>query len=260
MKTRTLLITNSKGGVAKTTTCLSLGAALAEMGHRTLLVDLDPQGDLTTAVGLDVEALTWSVADLLDDTQDAAKRRMAVYATAIDRMYILPANPRLDDVERQLHKKKGFEMRLAQELAPLNGIYEYVLLDSPPSLGGLVIMALSAARWVLIPVQCEYYAARRLQRVLNVIADVRTRLNPTLAPAYLLATMYDQRTRISKGILEQLQQNFPENMLETHISVDTRLRESPAAGEPIVLYAPRTRASEQYRQLAQELLEKLDGS
>ncbi|MBN2005331.1 MAG: ParA family protein [Anaerolineae bacterium] len=260
MKTRTLLITNSKGGVAKTTTCLSLGSAFAEMGHRTLLVDLDPQGDLTTAVGLDVEALTWSVADLLDDTQDASKRRMAVYATAIDRMYILPANPRLDDVERQLHRQKGFEMRLAQELAPLNGIYEYVLLDSPPSLGGLVSMALSAAQWVIIPVQCEYYAARRLQRVFNVIAQVREKFNPKLAPAYLLATMYDQRTRISKDILEQLRQNFPENLLETLIGVDTRLRESPAAGEPIVLYAPRTRASEQYRQLAQELLEKLDSS
>ncbi len=251
-------ISNNKGGVAKTTTCLSLGACLAVSGYRTLVVDLDPQADLTLAAGLDAETLAWSVVDLLRPVQnELLAPQQVVLETDIEGLDILPSDPRLASVERFLYEQAGYETTLTRIFEPMNSIYTYILLDCPPSLGGLTLMALTAARWVIIPVQCEYYAARRLLRLLDVVDAVRARTNPDLS-CYLLATMYDQRTRIGQGILEQLKLRFPDRgadsvgLLDTVIGVDTRLRECPAAGEPITLYAPRTRASRQYRQLARE--------
>ncbi len=255
--TSIIAISNSKGGVAKTTTCLSLGACLSELGHRTLVVDLDPQADLTMAAGLDADALTWSVADLLapDDAVTTSGGRAVVYTTVVDRLYILPSNPRLAEVERALYAQSDYEMRLAQKLGIWRSTYEYILLDCPPSLGALMLMACAAAQWVIIPVQCEYYAARRLKRLIDVFSIVKERINPSLEH-YLLATMFDQRTRINRGVLAQLRHNFPDRMLDTVIGIDTRLRESPAAGEPITVYDPKTRGAEHYRALAHELLTK----
>jgi len=234
---------------------------LAEAGRRTLVVDLDPEADLTVAAGLDVEALTWSVADVLDVDGEKAggQRRSVVYATAVDRLYLLPSNPRLAEVERRLSERPNYERRLARELASFNSMYEFVLLDTPPALGGLTLMALVAASYVVTPVQCEYYSARRLTRILNVFRAVQGRFNPKLA-IYFLPTLYDQRTRISRGVLTQLQQSFPDQVLETVIGVDTRLREYAATAEPITLYAPSSRGTEQYRQLAREMLGKLQGA
>lgn len=256
-----IAVSNSKGGVGKTTTCLSLGACLAESGRRTLVVDLDPEADMTVAAGLDVEALTWSVADVLEveGAKPGGQRRSVVYATAVDRLYLLPSNPRLAEVERRLPDSPNFERRLVRELVSFSSMYEFILLDTPPSLGSLTLMAWIAARWVVMPVQCEYYAARRLTRILSVFNTVRERFNPKLA-FYLLPTLYDQRTRISRGVLAQLKRNFPEQVLATVIAVDTRLREYAATAEPITLYAPHSRAAEQYRQLAQEMLAKLSNA
>jgi len=233
---------------------MSLGASLAEMGHRTLIVDLDPQADLTLAAGLAAEALTCSAADWLDPEGTPLPLEIETHVmTGLD---ILPTDPRLAGVERRLYDQDGYETTLAQKLAPWRERYAYVLLDCPPSLGGLSIMALTASRWVLVPVQCEYYAARRVNRLLDVIELVKERTNPDLA-YYLLATLYDQRNRICQGVLGQLQTHFSERLMQTVIGVDTRLRESPAAGEPIITYAPRTRASQQYRELARELHQRL---
>jgi chromosome partitioning protein len=256
--THIVAISNNKGGVAKTTTCLSLGACLAGAGHRTLVVDLDPQADLTLAAGLDAEALALSIVDVLRPAHsETLDLHRVVLGTDVEGLDILPSDPRLASVERFLYEQVGYEMTLARIFESMNSMYTYILLDCPPSLGGLTLMALTAARWVIIPVQCEYYAARRLLRLLDVVAAVRVRTNPDLS-CYLLATMYDQRTRIGKGVLEQLKLRFPDRgpdaarLLDTVIGVDTRLRECPAAGEPITLYAPRTRASRQYHQLARE--------
>lgn len=252
-------ISNNKGGVAKTTTCMSLGACLAELGYRTLVVDLDPQADLTLAVGLDVDELEWSLADLLDPGNGATSSRTSppdvsalIHPTGVEALDILPTDPRMAGTERLLYDCDDYETTLAQTLVPWHGEYEYILLDCPPSLGGLTLMALTAARWVLIPIQCEYYAARRVRRLLETVEIVRERTNPDLT-CYLVATMYDQRNRICRGVLQQLRWHFSSQLLDTVIGVDTRLRESPVAGEPITLYAPRTRASQQYRQLAREL-------
>lgn len=259
-------ISSSKGGVAKTTTCMSLGACLAELGHRTLIIDLDPQADLTLAAGLDVDALEWSLVDLLDiDNDNTLARELqtsppdasaAIYPTEVRALDILPTDPRLAGIERLLYEYDDYETTLARTLVPWRNEYEYILLDCPPSLGGLTLMALTTAQWMLIPVQCEYFAARRVRRLLETVEIVRERANPNLA-YYLVATMYDKRNRICQGVLQQLRWHFPSQLLNTVIGVDTRLRESPAAGEPITLYAPRTRASQQYRQLAHEFPARL---
>jgi chromosome partitioning protein len=251
-------ISNNKGGVAKTTTCMSLGACLAELDHRTLVVDMDPQADLTLAAGLDADELEWSLTDLIEPGRNAtsADVKRGIQLTQVEALDILPADPRMAGVERLLYEHNGYEMILARMLAPWHDEYEYILLDCAPSLGGLTLMALTAARWVLIPVQCEYFAARRMRRLLEAVTIVRERTNPNLT-CYLLATMYDKRNRICQGVLQQLRQHFSSQLLDTVIGVDTRLRESPAAGEPITLYAPRTRATRQYRQLAREFLARV---
>jgi chromosome partitioning protein len=257
--THIVAISNNKGGVAKTTTCLSLGACLAASGYRTLVVDLDPQADLTLAAGLDAETLAWSVVDLLRPAQaETLGPHQVILETGVDGLDVLPSDPRLASVERFLYEQAGYETTLARIFESMDSVYTYILLDCPPSLGGLTLMALTAARWVVIPVQCEYYAARRLLRLLDVVEAVRTRTNPDLS-CYLLATMYDQRTRIGQGVLEQLKLRFPGRLLDTVIGVDTRLRECPAAGEPITVYAPRTRASRQYRRLAREFHLRVSG-
>jgi chromosome partitioning protein len=251
-----IAISNHKGGVAKTTTCLSLGACLAELGQRTLVVDLDSQAHLTLAAGLDSEGLEWTLSDLLDSgAAPPPAREKAIQPTLMERLDILPADLRLASIERLMYEQDGYEMILAQILAPWQAEYDYLLLDCPPSLGALTLMALTAAQCVLIPIQCEYYAAWGLSRLLDIVEIVQERTNPALT-CYLLATLYDQRNRICRSVLEQLRNNFPDRMLETVIGVDTRLRECPAVGEPIILYAPHTRASQQYRQLAREFQTK----
>ncbi len=253
-------ISNQKGGVAKTATCLSLGACLAEMGQQTLVVDLDSQAHLTISAGLDPDELEWTLADLLDsfDTESPPVNGEAIQPTPVEGLDILPADLRLASVERFLYDQNGYETLLAQTLAVWQVEYDYLLLDCPPSLSAITLMALTAAQKVLIPVQCEYCAARGLNRMLDIVAEVRERTNPDLT-CHLVATLYDRRNRICQGVLEQLQGNFSERLLDTVIGVDTRLRECPAAGEPIIIYAPRTRASQQYRQLAREFHAKMQG-
>ena len=254
-----IAISNQKGGVAKTTTCLSLGACLAELGHRTLVVDLDSQANLTLAAGVDSDDLEWTLADLLYSFDEAPPaREETIQPTLMEGLDILPADLRLASIERFMYEQDSYETILAQTLAPWQAEYDYILLDCPPSLGALTIMALTAAQMVLVPVQCEYYAARGLSRLLDIVAAVQERTNPHLT-CHLVATLYDKRNRICRSVLEQLRDNFPDIMLDTVIGVDTRLRESPAVGEPIILYAPRTRASQQYRQLAREFQAKTRG-
>jgi chromosome partitioning protein len=238
--------------VAKTTTCLSLGAALAERGQRALVVDLDPQADLTLAAGLDAEDLPWSIADLLENTGHAPPIGEIIQPTRIEGLEILPADTRLASVERYLYEVENYEAVLSARLAPCRGRYAAILLDCPPSLGALTLMALFAAQRAIIPVQCEYYAARRLERLLDVVEAVKERTQGALE-FRLLPTLYDRRNRICQAVLAQLQVNFPDRVTSTVIGVDTRLRECPATGEPVLLYAPRSRASAQYRQLAREL-------
>ncbi len=252
--TTILAISNQKGGVAKTTTCMSLGAGLVERGKRVLMVDLDSQANLTLAAGLDGDTLPWTVVDLLDapDLDLPEAERGAIYAAAMDGLDILPADVRLASVERALYDRRNYEYLLGEILRKWHDSYDYILLDCPPSLGAVTLMALTTAQMVLVPVQCEFYAARGLNRLLDIVSEVKKHTNPHL-DYHLLATMYDRRNNICRTVLEQLQTHFSGALFETVIGVDTRLRESPVTGEPVLLYAPRTRAAQQYRSLAEEV-------
>jgi chromosome partitioning protein len=251
-----IAISNQKGGVGKTTSCLSLGACLAEMGLKTLIVDLDPQAHLTMASGLDPEELEPTVVDLFDPDGTTTDAHTAIYPTSVPGLDILPTDQRLVDLEISLRDLPDYELVLNRMLSPLFGDYEYILLDCPPSMGPLTIVALTAANYALIPVQCDYFATRGLMRLLDIVEAVRQRTNPSLCYS-LFVTMFDSRPIISRRVLEQLRSNFPDEIFETAIGLDTRLRESVMANEPVITYASKSRASSQYRGLAAELVKRL---
>lgn len=246
----TIAINNQKGGVAKTTTCLSLGACLAEMGYSVLLVDLDPQAHLTLSLGFDPDKFHRTVADAL--LANSSLLRVSRESDIFD-LDIAPANQGLALVEKLLYKQKGFEYQLKRRLELLEDYYELVLIDCPPSVSALTLNALTAADLLIIPVQCEYYAAQSLQRIIKLARLVQAKTNACLAYR-LLVTMYDRRNKICQLILDKMEQNLSHLLFETIIEVDTKLRESPAYGQPITRYAPDTRGAQQYRALARELM------
>ncbi len=244
-------IVSQKGGVAKTTTCLSLGASLAELGKSVLLVDLDPQSHLTISLGLNPTELRHTVKDafLANASLVSITRE-----TSVPLLDLAPANQGLSVLDRLLYGRPKYEYFLKNSLDASNaGYYDVILIDGPPSFGTLTLNALTAASLVIVPTQCEYYSSRSLLNVLQLVQLVRQKTNPSLAYR-VLVTMYDRRNRISQLIRERLERAFSHALLKTIIEVDTKLRESPAFGQPITLYAPRTRGAEQYRALAQELM------
>lgn len=251
--TNIIAFSNHKGGVAKTTSCISIGACLAESGHKVLLLDLDPQVNLTMTACIDPDHLEYTLVDLLDRGSESVIPSSMIHATALSGLDLLPADQRLIDYEMNAREYMGYEKRLSGVLDSFLPMYDYILIDCPPSMGSLTIMALTAATLAMIPVQCDYYSTRGLINLVEIINAVRKRTNPSLQYA-LFVTMYDSRPLISRRILDQLRTNFPDEMMETVISIDTRLRESAMANEPVITYASKTRASQQYRSLAEELI------
>lgn len=251
-----IAVANHKGGVAKTTTCLSLGGALAEGGLQVLLVDLDPQAHLTLSLGLRPEELRHTVADALLEQQSIVAVSRETSVAGLD---LVPASGELVVLDKALYGRPGYEYRLREALGRMSVAYDFVLMDCPPSFGTLTLNALTAADMLIIPMQCEYYAWRSLRPMLELVTVVRQKTNPALRYR-LLVTMYDVRSRIHRLILEQVRRFFPQAAFRTMIQVDTRLRESPAYGLPVTQYAPHTRAAEQYRAVAQEIMECFSSS
>lgn len=252
----TIAISNQKGGVAKTTTCLSLGAALAEMGHGVLLIDLDPQAGLTRSLGLNPRQLRRTVIDTLlgDCSLVGVSRETSVFA-----LDIAPANSHLALVDKAFYKLPGYQFRLKKAIDGIfQGAYEVILLDCPPYLAPLTLNALAAADLLIIPAQCEVDAAHSLRRVIGLARQIREEVNASL-DYRVLVTMYDGRTRISRLILEQMQRELGQVLFKTVIQIDTKLRECPVWGKPITSYAPKSRAAQQYRALAQELVQDRTG-
>jgi chromosome partitioning protein len=247
----TIAVSNQKGGVAKTTTCLSLGACLAEMGQSVLLVDLDPHANLTLSFGLKPQELRRTVGDaLLGNTSLVAVSR----ESGVFNLDIIPANHELAVVDRILSGRNGCEFQLKNRLEAMGkNLYDFVLIDCSPSLGTLTLNALTAANLLVVPVQCEYYAAHALRQVMGMVRSVREKMNPHLTHR-LLVTMYDRRNKISRVILEQMRRELSDSLFNTIIEVDARLKESPAFAKPITQYAPNTRSAQQYRALAKELM------
>ncbi|MEA3339604.1 MAG: ParA family protein [Chloroflexota bacterium] len=249
--TTTIAISNQKGGVAKTTTCLSLGACLAEMGQIVLLIDMDPQNNLTLSLGLKSEELRYTIDDALLGNTSLVSVSRESEAYGLD---IIPAKRGLAVLDKILYGRTNYEYYLKRGLDAMEGdFYDYVLIDCPPSFGTLTLNALTAADLLIIPVQCEYYAVHSLRQTIELATLVRERTNPRLT-YQVLVTMYDRRNRICNLILDQMQQGMEPVLFKTIIEIDTKLRESPVFGQPITLYEPNTRGAQQYRALAKELM------
>ena len=243
-----IAVGNQKGGVAKTTTTVSLGAALVERGLEVLAVDLDPQANLSLSLGVNAASLRHGVADILLGNSPVVSVSRETSVLGLD---LLPANTGMHLVEKFLTVRHSYEYALRQALGQMEA-YDIVLCDCPPSVGAIPYTALTAADLLLIPTQCEYFSTHGLGAVLDLVTRVRERTNPSLSYR-ILATMFDRQNRVHRTVLEQLRGAFPAAVLETVIEIDTKLRESQVFGQPITRYAPNSQAALQYRALAEEL-------
>jgi chromosome partitioning protein len=246
-----IAISNEKGGVAKTTTTFSLGAAMAESGKDVLLVDLDPQGNLSLANSIEPGDAKLNSGEILLDKVDA---QASIRNTNTAKMDIIPSNPRIAEAEQFLPVRTNYVYTLKNAFQAKELKYDYILLDCPPSMGAIAANALTAADLLIIPTQAEYFSAYALRDMMMFIRRIRKDSNPGLAYRILI-TLLDQRNRAHRAIREQLTQTFGVGLFETVIEVDTRLRESPIIGVPITQYRPNSRGSLQYRVLAQELMD-----
>jgi chromosome partitioning protein len=240
-------IANEKGGVAKTTTAISLGAAMVEDGQEVLLVDLDPQANLTLAMGIQPDQARRSVADLLLGNSSPLSISRETSVPGLD---LIPASGEMLLVERFLYVRQKFEFLLRNALSKAD-MYDLILLDCPPSLGALTINALTAAHLLLIPTQCEFFSAHALREMLDLVRNIRQRTNPALRYRVLITML--GRTRVHRTLHEQIRNTFGTAVFKTAIELDAKLRECPVVGQPIIQYAPESRAAIQYRELGQEL-------
>jgi chromosome partitioning protein len=247
---RVTACTNQKGGVGKTTTVINLAAYLALSGTRTLVIDLDPQGNATSGLGVDRRTVGRSTYDAL---VDRAPINELVVETAMHGLDLVPSAPALSGAEVELVGMTAREHRLSASLAELDGRYDRVLIDCPPSLGLLTLNALTAADGVLIPIQTEYYALEGLSQLVNTIRRVREGLNPRLEIDGVLLTMYDARTNLSAQVASEVRRHMNGTVYHTVVPRSIRLSEAPSHGLPIALYDPASRGADAYRELAGEV-------
>jgi chromosome partitioning protein len=247
---RTIAIANQKGGVGKTTTAVNLGAALAQLDYRVLVVDLDPQGNATTGLGINPHNLSASVYDVLLNNTPMED---CIEPSAVRNLFVAPATIDLAGAEIELVPAFSRELRLRRALERLGDEYDFVLVDCPPSLGLITINGLAAAAELLVPIQCEYYALEGLGQLIRNVSLVQSNLNPRLELTTIVLTMYDARTKLSDQVVKEVRSHFGAKVCRNIVPRTVRLSEAPSFGQPISVFDPTSRGAIAYRELAKEV-------
>lgn len=250
---RVIAIANQKGGVGKTTTAINLSACLADLGKKVLALDLDPQGNMTSGLGVDKDEIERSVYDLIIGNAGIEE---CICKNVLDNLDVLPSNIDLSAAEIEMIGVENKEFILKNEMEKIKGDYDFVIIDCPPALSMLTINAMTTADSVLVPIQCEYYALEGLTQLIHTIELVQERLNSSLQIEGVVFTMYDARTNLSLQVVENVKDNLNQNIYKTIIPRNIRLAEAPSYGMPINMYDPKSAGAESYMQLADEVIHK----